>query len=341
VTVPDGFGHCAWPSAAAHVTTAHEMAHAKIPLGMDTRVLGGVTPLQCRATATRASASARATTSSTSANRRVLRASQTAVGRNARGARGDAKQTVCALPPAPDGVEDSGDVFDHLLSVFKRDEVSDEAAQMETRLGRAAMLGFFFTTLGDVATRGEGPLEQLRDEETYVLTHINPITVITEMLGVAGFYVETVFITWVCLGACFLLAVQNGLANPAKTYSSKSASGKNKKKTEISSARVDDTIAGFKEALRDVVHEQKPYELFNGRLAMLGFAFAVAGDRATGGLGPLEQFTNETGVPVVEAELFGAFFLFGVFFNVVATGVKVTQKAWRDGKAGGGGTRYY
>jgi photosystem II protein len=50
-------------------------------------------------------------------------------------------------------------------------------------------------------------------------------------------------------------------------------------------------------------------------------------------LGPLEQLTFETGVPVIDAELFGAFFLFGVFFNVVATGVKVGAKAWKNGKS--------
>ena len=104
-------------------------------------------------------------------------------------------------------------------------------------------------------------------------------------------------------------------------------------KTSQAASRVDNTITGFKEALRDVVKEQSPYELFNGRLAMVGFALAVAGDRATGGLGPLEQLTFETGVPVIDAELFGAFFLFGVFFNVVATGVKVGAKAWKNGKS--------
>ena len=217
--------------------------------------------------------------------------------------------------------------------MFNNDDVSEDAKSLETRLGRAAMLGFFFTTVGDVVTRGEGPLEQLRDEETYVLNHINPVGLVQDALGLAGFYVETVLLVWLCLAACFLLAVQNGLANPVRTYSSKGTSRKNAMKTSQAASRVDNTITGFKEALRDVVKEQSPYELFNGRLAMVGFALAVAGDRATGGLGPLEQLTFETGVPVIDAELFGAFFLFGVFFNVVATGVKVGAKAWKNGKS--------
>ena len=82
-----------------------------------------------------------------------------------------------------------------------------------------------------------------------------------------------------------------------------------------------------------MVKEQEPYERFNGRLAMVGFALACVGDVGSGGLGPLEQLDLETGIPVIDAELFGAFFLFGVFFNVVATGVTVTSRAWQKGKS--------
>jgi photosystem II protein len=44
------------------------------------------------------------------------------------------------------------------------------------------------------------------------------------------------------------------------------------------------------------VRDQKPYELFNGRLAMLGITFALIGDTVTGGsgMGPLEQLNIET-----------------------------------------------
>jgi photosystem II protein len=308
------------------------MASVTTPAGMGMRALGGVAPLPCRATAARASASARATTSSGIGVHANRRAPARGFARSSRALRGDAATQTRALPPPPNGDAPS-DAFDGLGSLFNNDDVSEDAKSLETRLGRAAMLGFFFTTVGDVVTRGEGPLEQLRDEETYVLNHINPVGLVQDALGLAGFYVETVLLVWLCLAACFLLAVQNGLANPVRTYSSKGSSRKNAAKTSQASNRVDNTITGFKEALSDVVKEQSPYELFNGRLAMVGFALAVAGDRATGGLGPLEQLTFETGVPVIDAELFGAFFLFGVFFNVVATGVKVGAKAWKNGKS--------
>ena len=37
------------------------------------------------------------------------------------------------------------------------------------------MLGFFFTTVGDVVTRGEGPLEQLVDEEMFIGAHASSV----------------------------------------------------------------------------------------------------------------------------------------------------------------------
>jgi len=190
------------------------------------------------------------------------------------------------------------------------------------------MLGFFFTTLGDVATRGSGPLQQLRDEQTYVLNHINPVNLLKDALEVAGFYVESVVIIWVCLAVVFLAAVQQGLANPTRTYSAR-----NKEASAKGARRLDATVVAVKDAVRDTVREQRPYELFNGRLAMMGISAAFVGDQVSGGLGPLEQITSETGVPVIDAELFGAFFLFGVFFNVVATGVTVTTRAWEKGKS--------
>ena len=116
---------------------------------------------------------------------------------------------------------------------------------------------------------------------------------------------------------------------PVRTYSSrKDATSKAR-----GAARVDVMIDSVKEALNDVVTEQEPYERFNGRLAMVGFAFAVVGDTVTGGSGPLEQLNGETGIPVIDAELFGAFFLLGVLFNVVATGVTVGTRAWQKGKS--------
>ena len=161
------------------------------------------------------------------------------------------------------------------------------------------------------------------------VNHVNPYELAKDALEVAGFYVESVFVLWVTLGLVFLAAVQQGnaLGKPVRTYSSANA-----KAAKNGAKRVDAITAGVKEAITDVVREQRPYEVFNGRLAMLGITFAIAGDKVTGGMGPLEQLMGETGVPVIEVELFAAFFLFGVFFNVVATGVTVGKRAWQSGK---------
>ena len=205
-----------------------------------------------------------------------------------------------------------------------------ENMDLEMKLGRAAMVGFFFTTVGDVVTRGAGPVEQLRDEQTFIMNHINPAMIAKDALEVAGIYVESVFIVWLCLAAAFILAVQQGLASPVRTYSSKKSA--RRAELEASSERLGVMLASVKDALDVQVREQKPYELFNGRLAMLGFAFALVGEAVTK-RGPLEQFNLETGVPVIDEELFGAFFLLGVVFNVVATGANVWKTAWAKGKS--------
>ena len=229
--------------------------------------------------------------------------------------------------------DDSLAALFNITSPFGYDakDVSEDALLAETRLGRAAMLGFFFTTLGDVATRGEGPLEQLRDEERYLVNHVNPVTLLQDALALGGIYVETVFIAWVCLACAFLLAVQRGLADPVRTYSG--GAGTKRDQKAKSEKQFEAVVSSLKEAVDDVVKEQEPYERFNGRLAMVGFALACVGDVGSGGLGPLEQLDLETGIPVIDAELFGAFFLFGVFFNVVATGATVGTRAWRKGKS--------
>ena len=88
--------------------STREMAFVTNPVGMGMRALGGVSPLPCRATAARASASARATTSSridVRANRRFS-------------ARGDAATRARALPPASGG-EDSSGGFD-VMSAARR-----------------------------------------------------------------------------------------------------------------------------------------------------------------------------------------------------------------------------
>jgi hypothetical protein len=62
----------------------------------------------------------------------------------------------------------------------------------------------------------------------------------------------------------------------------------------------DAMLDSVKTAVTDNVTKQKPYELFNGRLAMMGITAAFIGDKITGGLGPLEQINSETGVPVID-----------------------------------------
>tara|TARA_B110000977_G_scaffold201762_1_gene298395 strand:+ start:4699 stop:5649 length:951 start_codon:yes stop_codon:yes gene_type:complete len=302
-------------------------------LGMGVRTRSPTATALCA----RACSASKATTSFVASNRRTAGMKHASVNSVPRVTRRQHRVTKCNATPSDSMDDEPFDPF----SLFSSNDsdtnnalATDENKLLENRLGRAAMLGFFFTTLGDVVTSGEGPLEQLKDEELYLINHINPLNVAQDVLGAVGIYVETVFIVWLTLAICFLLAVQNGLANPTKTYSSKSISSKKAQKTESLTIRANKTVESFKRALKDQVDEQAPYELFNGRLAMVGFALAVMGDRITGGLGPLEQLNSETGIPVIDAELFGAFFLFGVFFNVVATGVKVSAKAWRNGKDG-------
>ena len=105
------------------------------------------------------------------------------------------------------------------------------------------------------------------------VNHVNPYELAKDALEVAGFYVESVFVLWVTLGLVFLAAVQQGnaLGKPVRTYSSANA-----KAAKNGAKRVDAITAGVKEAITDVVREQRPYEVFNGRLAMLGITFAFA-----------------------------------------------------------------
>ena len=191
----------------------------------------------------------------------------------------------------------------------------------ELNLGRLAMLGFASATLGDVLTRGDGPIEQLAREESFIARHVNPIELARDALEVAGFYVESVVLIWALLGGVLLLGVSQGLRNPIKTVSGKNA----KQRAEV----VKNEIV---KAYEVNVREQKPYELFNGRLAMLGTTFAFIGDVETGGLGPLEQVQSEFGIPILDEEIFAVVFLLGVTFNVVSTGVTAVRRAYAKGR---------
>ncbi len=184
------------------------------------------------------------------------------------------------------------------------------------------MLGFLGTTVGDVLTRGDGPIEQLGDEFSYVARHVvNPVEVARDALEVAGFYVESVVLIWFLLGGSLLLGFWQGARSPIKTVSGKSAK-----------QRAEAAFGEIEKAYETTVREQKPYELFNGRLAMLGTAFAFVGDVETGGLGPLEQVQLESGIPIIDEEIFALVFLAGVSFNVVATGVTAVRRAYVKGR---------
>jgi photosystem II protein len=65
---------------------------------------------------------------------------------------------------------------------------------------------------------------------------------------------------------------------------------------------------------------------------MLGTAFAFVGDVETGGLGPLEQVQLESGIPIIDEEIFALVFLAGVSFNVVATGVTAVRRGYVKGR---------
>jgi photosystem II protein len=204
------------------------------------------------------------------------------------------------------------------------DADADRIEGVELGLGRAAMLGFLGTTVGDVLTRGDGPIEQLTMESSYVARHVNPMEIARDALELGGFYVESVVLVWLVLGSALLLGFSQGMRNPIRTVSGRNAG----QRAQASAA----AFSEIEKAYETNVREQKPYELFNGRLAMLGTAFAFVGDVETGGLGPLEQVNQEFGIPVVDEEIFAILFLAGVSFNVVSTSVTAFRRAYAKGR---------
>ena len=201
------------------------------------------------------------------------------------------------------------------------DADADALEGVELGLGRAAMLGFLGTTVGDALTRGDGPIEQLTLESSYVARHVNPMELARDALELGGFYVESVVLVWLVLGSALLLGFSQGLRNPIRTVSGRHVG-----------QRAQAAFSEIEKAYEANVRGQKPYELFNGRLAMLGTVFAFVGDVETGGLGPLEQVNQEFGIPVVDEEIFAILFLAGVSFNVVSTGVTAFRRAYAKGR---------
>jgi photosystem II protein len=86
-------------------------------------------------------------------------------------------------------------------------------------------------------------------------------------------------------------------------------------------------MAGIvKSAWREQVRENKKYENFNGRLAMLGITASFIGDYFLAE-GPMEQVAQEFGVPVIDQEIFALVFLSAASFLLVSTLVRVGRRA--------------
>ena len=212
-----------------------------------------------------------------------------------------------------------------VMSSSKEEEDKEEdeqtfIAKTELNLGRSAMLGFAATTFLDVSTNGLGPIEQLIGEEKSLVTHVvNPLNLAKDVLEVTGLYVESIILVWVFLSGVFLLAVTSGLRKP----STSTMSGMSRPNGEN---RVDAMAGIVKSAWREQVRENKKYEIFNGRLAMLGITASFIGDYFLAE-GPMEQVAQELGVPVIDQEIFALVFLSAASFLLVSTLVRVGRRA--------------
>jgi len=201
-----------------------------------------------------------------------------------------------------------------------REEEESGLAKTERNLGRSAMLGFAATTFLDASTHGLGPIEQLIGEEKSLVTHVvNPVNLAKDLLELTGLYVESILLVWVFLSGVFLLAVTSGLRKPTTT----TMSGLSRPNGE---SRVDAMAGVVKSAWREQVRENKKYELFNGRLAMLGITASFIGDYFLAE-GPMEQVAQELGVPVIDQEIFALVFLSAASFLLVSTLVRVGRRA--------------
>merc|ERR1719407_456343 len=143
----------------------------------------------------------------------------------------------------------------------------------ELFVGRLAMLGFAFATLGEIIT-GKGAIAQLGFE-----TGISPVDADGLILGLIGFNLIAAFFP---------------------------ASGKFVVEQEEEAAASSKDKVGFFKDGDDKLFKggfgfTKDNELFVGRMAQLGFAASLIGELYTGD-GPLGQLGLETGIPLNEAE---------------------------------------
>jgi photosystem II 22kDa protein len=192
--------------------------------------------------------------------------------------------------------------------------------KLEKMLGRSAMLGFAFTTILDSFNGGLGPIEQIFMEEKIVVTHyVNPINIAKDLLEVTGLYVESILIVWFFLSGVFLLAIMSGMKGRKSNFN-QIREGENNANT------FDKASAVVKEAWREQVEENRKWETFNGRLAMLGITASFVGDYLLAE-GPMEQVAQEIGVPVIDQEIFVLVFLSAISFLTISTAVRVGRRA--------------
>jgi len=159
-------------------------------------------------------------------------------------------------------------------------------------VGRLAMLGFASSLLGEIAT-GKGALGQLQLE-----LGLPSYAVDLLVLGILGYSLAGAF-------------------NPA-TYSEENQRDVKKRNPGPSNkANIYPDSPGEYFGTTGFGFSKKN-EVFVGRTAQLGFLASIIGEKVTG-VGPLQQFGFETGIPVGQASIglliFIAFFLVAAVFT--------------------------
>lgn len=160
----------------------------------------------------------------------------------------------------------------------------------ELFVGRMAMLGFAAAVLGEIVT-GQGALAQFNIETGVPITDIDGI--------VAGIIAFNVFAA--------LLPAKGKLVLPEnEVVEDRKAGALQDPSISMLQPKKFFGISGF--------GFTKENEIFVGRMAQLGFAFALIGESITG-KGPLGQIGLETGIPLTEAE---PLLLFSILFTLFA-----------------------
>lgn len=160
----------------------------------------------------------------------------------------------------------------------------------ELFVGRMAMLGFAAAVLGEVVT-GQGALAQFNIETGVPITDIDGI--------VAGIVAFNIFAA--------LLPAKGKLVLPEEeVVNTRKAGSLQDPSISMLQPKKFFGFSGF--------GFTKENEIFVGRMAQLGFAFALIGESITG-KGPLGQLGLETGIPLTEAE---PLLLFSIIFTLFA-----------------------